>query len=291
MASQSSNEKLKEEKTYDENEQNSAEELNNEEHIIQRKRSRVGSHLDEESDTTVNIDKINETINETSSTSVENHEISEDKKTNDITGQIKRRKLNVDIEEIIDQDEKTNDSVQSIITTTTTNSESKDESSTTTTTTTTDEDDDETKNEDEDEEEEEEDDNTNEQINLPPTTNIYLRLRQRELGIFHRLKEHATCRAFHNNIIASRNLVQKMKVSHTLDGHNGCVNALAFNRTGNKTFSSFNFLLKYLFLGTLLASASDDLQIILWDWALNQAAVAYESDHHSNVFQVNFLFF
>jgi len=40
-----------------------------------------------------------------------------------------------------------------------------------------------------------------------------------------------------------------------------------------------------------LASASDDLQIILWDWALNQAAVAYESEHHSNVFQVNFFFF
>jgi hypothetical protein len=37
-----------------------------------------------------------------------------------------------------------------------------------------------------------------------------------------------------------------------------------------------------------LASASDDLQIILWDWALNQAAVAYESEHHSNVFQVIF---
>jgi hypothetical protein len=40
-------------------------------------------------------------------------------------------------------------------------------------------------------------------------------------------------------------------------------------------------------LGTLLASASDDLQIVLWDWALHQAAVVYESGHHSNVFQVN----
>ena len=39
-------------------------------------------------------------------------------------------------------------------------------------------------------------------------------------------------------------------------------------------------------LGTLLASASDDLQVILWDWALNQMAVAYDSEHHSNVFQV-----
>ncbi|CAF4251116.1 unnamed protein product, partial [Rotaria magnacalcarata] len=69
-------------------------------------------------------------------------------------------------------------------------------------------------------------------------------------------------------MIADRNLIQRMKVSHTLDGHNGCVNALAFNRTG-----------------TLLASASDDLQIILWDWASNQAAVAYDSEHRSNVFQ------
>jgi DDB1- and CUL4-associated factor 8 len=40
--------------------------------------------------------------------------------------------------------------------------------------------------------------------------------------------------------------------------------------------------------GTLLASASDDLQIIVWDWALNQAAAVYESKHLSNVFQVNF---
>ncbi|CAF5142112.1 unnamed protein product, partial [Rotaria magnacalcarata] len=38
-----------------------------------------------------------------------------------------------------------------------------------------------------------------------------------------------------------------------------------------------------------LASASDDLQIILWDWASNQAAVAYDSEHRSNVFQAKFI--
>ncbi|CAF3640395.1 unnamed protein product, partial [Rotaria sp. Silwood2] len=75
-------------------------------------------------------------------------------------------------------------------------------------------------------------DNIIEQNNLPSTKNIYLHLRQRQLGIFHRPRDRATCRAFHNNIIASRNVVQRMKVSHTLDAHNGCVNALAFNRTG-----------------------------------------------------------
>jgi hypothetical protein len=244
MASQSSSE-VNEQNTHNENEQNSAEELNNEDHI-QRKRSRVVSHPEEELAAKVHNEKTNETINETSSTPVENNEISDNNKTTDITGPTKRRKLNVDIEEIIDQDEKTNDSVQSI---TTTNSESKGESSTTTTTTTTD-DDDETKNEDEDEEEEEEEeeDNTNEQNNLPPTTNIYLRLRQRELGIFHRPRERTTCRAFHNNIIASRNVVQRMKVSHKLDGHNGCVNALSFNRTGyNKIFFIQLFFIKTFF--------------------------------------------
>jgi hypothetical protein len=226
MDSESSNE-TNEQKLHTE-----TEELNNED-PIQRKRSRIGSHPDEETNTKIDNDAANETVNEASSTLIENSAISDNKKTVDITGAIKRRKLNVDIEEIIDQDEKTNDSMQS--TTTTANSESKDESSTTTTTTTDEDDDDETKNE-EDDDEEEKDEDTNEEYNLPPTTNTYLRLRQRELGIFHRPRERTTCRAFHDNMIASRNLIQRMKISHTLDAHNGCVNALAFNRTGNEIY-------------------------------------------------------
>jgi hypothetical protein len=227
MTSQTSNE-IDEQKTQDENEQ----ELTNEDHI-QRKRSRVGSHPDEESDNKVLNNTTDEINNERSSTPIENQELSDNNNSKNITGPTKRRKLNVDVEEILDQEERTNDSVQSV--TTTINSESKDESSTTTTTTTTDEDDEDEDTKDEEEEEEDDGgDDTDEQNNLPPTTNIYLRLRQRELGIFHRPKERATCRAFHNNIIASRNIVQRMKVSHTLDGHNGCVNALAFNRTGNQ---------------------------------------------------------
>jgi hypothetical protein len=216
MASQSTNE-IDEQTTQDENKKETSEEATNEDHL-QRKRSRVGSHPDEESDTKITNEKSNEIVDETLSTTIENHETSDCNPTKNITGPIKRRKLNVATEEIPDQDENTNDSIQSATTITTT-SESKDESSPATTT---DDDDDETKDEDD----------TNEGINLPPTTNIYLRLRQRELGIFHRAKDRTTSRAFHNNMIASRNLVQRMKVSHTLDGHNGCVNALAFNRTG-----------------------------------------------------------
>ena len=231
MASQSSSE-LNERKSNDENDQNLIEETTNEDHI-QRKRFRVGSHPGEDNDDKIDNDKKDETVDETLSTSVENHEIFDHKTRKNTTGSIKRRKLSVDIEEIIDQDEKTNDSVQM-----TTNGESKDESSTTTTDDDDDDDDDddeddnETKSEDSDEDDEEEN-NTNEQNNLLPTTNIYLRYRQRELGVFNRPKQRTTCRAFHNHIIASRNIVQRMKVLHTLDGHNGCVNALAFNRTGN----------------------------------------------------------
>jgi hypothetical protein len=223
MTSQSSDD-VPEEKNQDENEQDST----NEDHL-QRKRSRVVSHPDEELENKVNNETTDEINNERASTPIENPDGSD---TTNNTGQTKRRKLNVDVEDVPEQDEQTNDSVQS--STTTTNSESKDESSTTTTTSTTTDDDDDgedTKDEEDDTE------NTDEQNDLPPTKNIYLRLRQRELGIFHRPKERMTCRAFHNNMIASRSLVQRMQISHTLDGHEGCVNALAFNRTGK--FQSF----------------------------------------------------
>ena len=279
MASQSTNE-LNDQKTADE-----TEESNNED-SIQRKRSRIGSHPEEESNHKFNHEKTNEILTEASSTTIENQETPAINETKTTTATIKRRKLNVETGEPLDHGEQTNDSAHSM-TVSSTDDGSKDESSTTTD----DEDDDDVDDnheEEEDEEDDEKDDGTNENNKFPPTTNIYLRLRQRELGIYHRPRERTTIRAFHNNMIASRNLVQRMKVSHTLDGHNGCVNALAFNRTGKNQSSLISILnLFYILLGTLLASASDDLQIILWDWASNQAAAAYESHHHSNVFQVN----
>lgn len=222
MASSSANEE-DEQKSPDEHEQ----ELTTEDHL-QRKRTRVGSQLDNDSETKVNNETITTDDKEKSATPEENSETAMNTKTS----VSKRRKLNVD------REEETNDSVPS--TTTTTNTESKQPSTSTSTATDEDEDeddddDDDDVDEDDDEDEEEEDD-TNEPLNLPPTTNLYLHLRQRELGVFHRTRERTTCRAFHNNIIGSRNLVQRMKISHTLDGHNGCVNALAFNRTGTHDF-------------------------------------------------------
>ena len=39
-------------------------------------------------------------------------------------------------------------------------------------------------------------------------------------------------------------------------------------------------------LGTLLASGSDDMNIVLWRWDLNKPYIVFESGHRSNVFQV-----
>ena len=56
----------------------------------------------------------------------------------------------------------------------------------------------------------------------------------------------------------------------SLQGHRGCVNALNFNESG-----------------TVLVSAGDDLNVILWDWLTKKEKTKYESGHHSNVFQVS----
>jgi len=39
-------------------------------------------------------------------------------------------------------------------------------------------------------------------------------------------------------------------------------------------------------LGTLLASGSDDLNVVIWNWIRNRPALVYDSGHRSNVFQV-----
>lgn len=53
------------------------------------------------------------------------------------------------------------------------------------------------------------------------------------------------------------------------DYFQGCVNALNFNQKGN-----------------LLASGSDDLAVIIWDWARGKKQHWFESGHCSNMFQV-----
>lgn len=74
---------------------------------------------------------------------------------------------------------------------------------------------------------------------------------------------------FTRNVTGSVNMVERLKLERKLDGHSGCVNTLNFNSSGD-----------------LLASGSDDLDVVVWNWANGKKIMRYESGHSGNVFQV-----
>lgn len=87
-------------------------------------------------------------------------------------------------------------------------------------------------------------------------------LQSRQLGIL-------SPKNFSRDTSGSCGLVKRLTLHDKLVHHDGCVNTLHFNMSGE-----------------LLASGSDDLDIVIWDWAKGKKKLAYESGHSSNVFQV-----
>ncbi|NWH68411.1 DCAF8 factor, partial [Geococcyx californianus] len=85
-------------------------------------------------------------------------------------------------------------------------------------------------------------------------------LRKRELGSSSR---------FVYDACGARIFVQRFRLQHGLEGHTGCVNTLHFNQRG-----------------TWLASGSDDLRVVVWDWVRRRPVLEFESGHKSNVFQL-----
>ncbi|NWX09442.1 DCAF8 factor, partial [Caloenas nicobarica] len=85
-------------------------------------------------------------------------------------------------------------------------------------------------------------------------------LRERELGRGARFVREAC---------GARVFVQRFRLQHGLEGHTGCVNTLHFNQRG-----------------TWLASGSDDLKVVVWDWLRRRPVLDFESGHKSNVFQL-----
>lgn len=77
---------------------------------------------------------------------------------------------------------------------------------------------------------------------------------------------------FVRQVCGARGLVQRLELQGRLERHAGCVNTLHFNPSG-----------------TRLASGSDDLRVIIWDWAVKRAELEFDSGHKSNVFQAKFL--
>ncbi|XP_076004409.1 DDB1- and CUL4-associated factor 8 [Genypterus blacodes] len=134
-----------------------------------------------------------------------------------------------------------------------------------------DEDDDE---EDEEDQKDEEDDDDDEAMEAwlgaeirdlsGPVWQAVPSLRSRELG----RQSHQ----FVRRVCGARGLVQRLELQGRLERHTGCVNTLHFNPSG-----------------TRLASGSDDLQVVIWDWAVRRAELEFDSGHKSNVFQAKFL--
>ncbi|CAG5115618.1 unnamed protein product [Candidula unifasciata] len=108
-------------------------------------------------------------------------------------------------------------------------------------------------------------------LNKPcPKPNWYAvpELRKREYGY----GSHQDSSSFVEHVQGSLHMARKLVLKESMKGHEGCVNALSFNR-----------------IGTLLASGSDDLNIILWNWQRARPSLIYDSGHRSNVFQAKFM--
>ncbi|GFG32356.1 hypothetical protein Cfor_10916 [Coptotermes formosanus] len=95
--------------------------------------------------------------------------------------------------------------------------------------------------------------------------NIARLMRQREVKgtINHKLQQ---------KLHVTDDFVQRLGLEKELEGHNGCVNCLEWNETGRT-----------------LASASDDVQVILWDPFLHRKIHSIATGHHGNIFSVKFL--
>ncbi|CAL0332268.1 unnamed protein product [Lupinus luteus] len=88
---------------------------------------------------------------------------------------------------------------------------------------------------------------------------------RREFGFSHHT-------AFSRRFSASQDIVKKLNLYGKLNGHEGCVNAVEFNSSGD-----------------MLVSGSDDRQVMLWNWASKTKLLEYPSGHSDNIFQTKIM--
>ncbi len=92
------------------------------------------------------------------------------------------------------------------------------------------------------------------------------------------LGRHATPDPYHTlpalrrTLYGCPSMVKRLALERRLKEHEGCVNCINFSWGGR-----------------LLASGSDDLQVVLWDWAKGKVVSKFDSNHVANVFQVRSL--
>lgn len=107
------------------------------------------------------------------------------------------------------------------------------------------------------------------------TWNCDQELLHREHNIMNRIGwrgGHTSTQSFGQGYYGSRQMVEQLTLLSSLNKHDGCVNCLNFNRTGD-----------------LICSGSDDLKIMVWDWANERLLHSFHSGHNMNIFQTKFI--
>lgn len=66
--------------------------------------------------------------------------------------------------------------------------------------------------------------------------------------------------------------MKQINLNGKLNGHEGCVNAVEFNSTGDH-----------------LVSGSDDKNVIFWTWKTGRKLFSYPSGHFDNIFQTRIM--
>ncbi|XP_037072763.1 DDB1- and CUL4-associated factor 8-like [Pollicipes pollicipes] len=77
---------------------------------------------------------------------------------------------------------------------------------------------------------------------------------------------------FRLHMYSSLHAVERLELMSKLCWHESCVNCLHFNATGS-----------------LLASGSDDLNVVVWDWQRKRPSYSYHTGHKSNIFEAKFM--
>ncbi|XP_050214470.1 protein ALTERED SEED GERMINATION 2 [Mercurialis annua] len=93
----------------------------------------------------------------------------------------------------------------------------------------------------------------------------FSQIHNRELGLF-------KPRNFSKTFSASEEIVKQINLYGKLMGHEGCVNSVEFNSTGD-----------------VLVSGSDDKNVMFWDWISGTTTVSYPSGHFDNIFQTKIM--
>lgn len=88
-----------------------------------------------------------------------------------------------------------------------------------------------------------------------------------------RRETNDSCRlTFQRELQVTGDFIGRLGLDHELQGHQGCVNCLEWNDKGS-----------------LLASGSDDVQVIVWDPFLHKPVSTVRTGHQGNIFSVKFL--